>query len=798
MELRQVQYVKNGWKFFHGPAPGAETGGFDDSGWETVRVPHDWAIGGPFSRENDLQRTSVIEDGVAGDQIHTGRTGGLPITGTGWYRKKLDIPEAFKSKRLFLEFDGVMSNSTVYVNGNRVGGRPYGYSSFSCDITGAVRFGGENLIAVKAEPEPFSSRWYPGAGIYRNVRLVAVESVYIPYCGTYITVPDISERKANVHIETEVVNKKQISSQVELEITVIDLDGNTAAWGRVSSPVEETHVLKADLDISNPRLWDTDSPELYTAVFSLKADGNPADEYRTPFGIRTTAFDPEKGFSLNGRNLKLKGVCQHHDLGALGAAVNVRAVERQLEILREMGCNAVRTSHNPPAPELLDLCDRMGFLVIDEAFDEWREGKVGNGYHRVFDEWAERDLRDMIRRDRNHPSVIMWSIGNEIREQSTPGGAETARFLTGICHREDPARPVTAGFNNPRRAIPNGLPGAVDIPGWNYECRSYAEYHRDHPDWITYGSETESCISSRGEYFFPAAEEKEPIPRLNLHVSSYDLAAPPWGYPPEYEFRAQDELPYILGEFVWTGFDYLGEPTPYREEWPSRSSYFGIIDLAGIPKDRYFLYQSVWSGKEVLHLLPHWNWEGREGEVIPVHCYTSFPRVELFLNGRSLGIREKDRDNLFGRYRLIWEEAVYEPGILKAAAYDEDGNERLVRTVKTAGPPAGIGLEPDRSRIRADGDDLSFITVSIRDREGNLCPRADNQVEFSLSGPGEIAGVDNGDQTSLEPFTSNRRKAFNGKCVLIVRSLEGGPGEICLTASSEGLPDGTVLIETAH
>ncbi|MFP4443898.1 MAG: beta-galactosidase GalB, partial [Spirochaetia bacterium] len=772
MELRQVQLLKYGWKFFRGAAPGAENERFDDSGWETVRVPHDWAIRGPFSRENDLQRTSVMEDGVVGDQVHTGRTGALPITGTGWYRKVLNIPAEMKGKRIFLEFDGVMSNSTVYLNGTAVGGRPYGYSSFTCDITESIRFTGENLLAVKAEPQPFSSRWYPGAGIYRNVRLTAVDPVYVPYCGTYITVPEIGTKNARVHIETEVVNQKNRPVEASLDISIIDPDGVPAASAAVTSRAEQDHVFVLDIDIRNPRLWDTGKPDLYTAVITVKADGEPSDEYKTSFGIRSIAFDAERGFRLNGRSLKLKGVCQHHDLGALGAAVNIRALERQLEILREMGSNAVRTSHNPPAPELLDLCDRMGFLVIDEAFDEWRKGKVGNGYHRYFDQWAERDLRDMIRRDRNHPSVIMWSIGNEIREQESADGAETARFLTGICHREDPTRPVTAGFNNPRKAIPNGLPDAVDIPGWNYGCGSYAEFHREHPEWIAYGSETESCISSRGEYFFPAAEEKEPVPRPNLHVSSYDLAAPPWGYPPEYEFRAQDELPYILGEFVWTGFDYLGEPTPYREEWPSRSSYFGIVDLAGIPKDRYYLYQSVWTDKDVLHLLPHWNWEGREGAVIPVHCYTGFPRVELFLNGRSLGVREKTRDKLFGRYRLIWDDVVYEPGELKAAAYDAAGNERLVRTVKTAGPADGIGMNPDRSVILADGDDLSFVTVSFLDREGNLCPRADNLVQFSLSGPGEIAGVDNGDQTSLEPFQADRRKAFNGMCVLIVRSLK--------------------------
>jgi beta-galactosidase len=525
----------------------------------------------------------------------------------------------------------------------------------------------------------------------------------------------------------------------------------------------------------------------------VKVNGRKVDHDETIFGIREVRFDPNTGFFLNGRNLKLKGVCMHHDLGSLGIALNCRALERQLEILQEMGCNAIRTSHNPPAPELLDLSDAMGFLVIDEAFDEWKIGKVDNGYHLLFDEWAEKDLRAMIKRDRNHPCVIMWSIGNEVREQRSETGAEAAKFLTEIAHDEDPTRPVTAGFNHSDPAIKHGLAAVVDIPGWNYKPFKYAQYHADHPEWAMYGSETESCVSTRGEYYFPVEEERDNW-RETLQVSSYDLAAAPWGYPPDYELKAQEECPFIMGEFVWTGFDYLGEPTPYKQEWPSRSSYFGIIDLCGFPKDRYYLYQSQWSEKKVLHLLPHWNWEGREGEITPVHCYTNYEAAELFLNGRSLGIRRKNPDGLFDRYRLIWEDVRYEPGSLKVAAYDQHGQIAAEKEVKTAGSPAQILLLPDRTTISNDRRDLSFMTVKIVDDEGDLCPLADNLVQFRLNGPGEIVAVDNGDPTGLEPFIADYRRAFHGLCLLVVKAVKDASGEIRISASSENLQGSETVI----
>ncbi|MCC2686398.1 MAG: hypothetical protein K0R75_3297, partial [Paenibacillaceae bacterium] len=627
-ESRQIIGLKSGWKFARTeekdvPSPNAESAGVGPNDWCTVAVPHDWAIGGPFDKNNDVQITSVTEDGIMHDMVHVGRTGGLPITGEGWYRKTLPIPESVSGKRIFIEFDGVMSDSTVFLNGQEIGSWPFGYSSFSFELTDQVKFDCDNVLDVRVCARENTSRWYPGAGIYRNVRLVITGQVHVDHWGTTITTPAVSENTAQVCLATTVVNHTGQVQQVELRTTILGPDGNEVAKNSVQKSVVGTETFSLEFAIANPSLWDIASPKLYKAVSVVLVDGEESDRYETPFGIRSISFEANRGFFLNGRHVKMKGVCQHHDLGALGAAVNVRALRRQLEILQEMGCNAIRTSHNPPTPELLDLCDEMGFLVIDEAFDEWASGKVKNGYHRLFHDWAEKDLRAMIRRDRNHPCIIMWSIGNEIREQGQKDGAKIAQFLTDICHDEDRTRPVTAGFNNTDAAIKNGLAAAVDVPGWNYKPHLYKKYHEEHPEWIMYGSETASTVSSRGKYEFPAEEEVPVEVRPSLHTSSYDLAAPKWATTPDKEFAAQEECEFSLGEFVWTGFDYLGEPTPYREEWPSRSSYFGIVDLCGIPKDRYYLYQSHWSNKPVLHLLPHWNWDGMEGKAIPVHCYTS-------------------------------------------------------------------------------------------------------------------------------------------------------------------------------
>jgi len=790
---RQTIPLKYGWKFTRSDDSGSMAADYDDSAWERVRVPHDWAIAGPFDREVDVQRIvkkqADVERGVV--EI-TGRTGGLPHVGVGWYRRLIRVPADGAGKRVRIEFDGAMSRSQIYCNGRLVGAWPYGYSSFSVDLTDAIEPGEENLIAVRLENKTDSSRWYPGAGLYRNVRLVLLDPVHVAHWGTYVTTPEVSRESATVNLKTTVENHGN-AARVTARTVISDAEGRQVAAGERAQTVDGCGVFEQTLPVAQPKLWMPGEPALYTITTELDVDGVVVDTYTTPLGFRTLTFDPDRGFFINGQSMKLNGVCMHHDLGPLGAAVNRTALKRQLVILQDMGCNAIRTSHNPPTPELLELCDELGFLVIDEAFDEWASGKVENGYHNFFEEWSERDLRSMIRRDRNHPCVMMWSIGNEIMEQSKEDGGKVAQYLCDICHDEDPTRPTTAGFNNPEGAIRHGLVDAVDIPGWNYRPNQYVEYHKLFPEKATYGSETESTVSSRGEYYFPVTEDINPI-HDSLQVSSYDMAYPGWAYSPDVEFRAQDECAFSLGEFVWTGFDYLGEPTPYQEQWPSRSSYFGIVDLCGIPKDRYYLYQSKWTDKQVLHLLPHWTWPGREGETTPVHCYTSFNSVELFLNGKSLGRRSKRAKLMMGTYRIVWPDVRYEAGELKAVAYDNEGNPVAETVVKTAGVPATIEMTLDRDTIAADGDDMAFATVRILDADGNLCPTADNLVNFHIDGPAQIAAVGNGDATSLEPFQADQRKAFNGMCMVYLRSIDEDSGSITLRATAKGLENAEILI----
>lgn len=811
--------LREGWRFAKGDDPGRALPGYDDASWEEVLVPHDWAISGAFDRAHDLQRTKIIENGEQVEYDHTGRTGGLPHIGVAWYRLRLDIPAAWQGKRIFLEFDGVMSNSSVYVNGAHAGSWPYGYSSFAFEVTDHVRPGGENLVAVRVDNKPFASRWYPGAGIYRNVRLVAVDPVHVAHWGVYITTPEVTAGEAQVRLRTTLQNQSGKEQDVTLRSEILSPQGEVVAVAESSQRVRAGGCCTFDqaATVPRPELWDLESPRLYHARSIVLAGGEVRDVQLTRFGIRTLRFDKDEGFFLNGRRVKFQGVCMHHDLGALGAAVNRRAIERQLEILKEMGCNAIRTAHNPPAPELLDLCDEMGFLVIDEAFDEWSAKKMRNGYHLLFAEWAERDLRAMIKRDRNHPSVILWSIGNEVPNQAKDDGGDVARYLVAICKDEDPTRPVTAGLSHPDGPVRNGLADALDVVGWNYKCHLYEKYRDEHPHWILYGSETESTVSTRGEYYLPVVDtrtEKRP----SYQCTAYDVSAAYWGYTPEYEFAAQEDLPYLLGQFTWTGFDYLGEPTPYDAEWPSRSSYFGIVDLCGFPKDRYYLYRSQWRKDEpTLHLFPHWNWEGHEGEIIPVHCYTSFNSAELFLNGKSLGVRTKSKERPFTsrelgtvrpsekgaqesvlgypftRYRLMWD-VPYEPGVLEVVAFDGDGRPAMRKKVVTSGRPKRIELVPDRREIAADGEDLCFVTVRIVDAQGNLCPHAEHRVTFHIHGPGRIVAVDNGDPTSLEPFVADSRRAFHGLCLVVIGSVKGAPGEIVVEARAEGLQSARVPV----
>ena len=794
-QQRRVSF-NEGWRFLNAAAEGAEKPEFDDSQWREVRLPHDWAIEGPFDPKGNPH------------------TGALPISGTGWYRKSLVLSNDLKGRFITIEFDGAMSNAVVWLNGEELGRRPYGYSSFAFDLTPHLRFDGQtNVLAVRLTPEDRSSRWYPGAGIYRNVWLTITGPVHVAHWGTYVTTTDAANGGASVAVKTEVQNQLSKATGIMLRTSILDETGRLVTKNQTANsvPADGTQAFAATLAVAKPQRWDIDHPYLYTLVSEVVDRGHVVDHYSTSFGIRTIQFDKQKGFLLNGRSLKLHGVCLHHDLGALGAAVSRRATERQLQIMKAAGVNAIRTSHNPPSPELLEYSDRLGLLVMDEAFDMWRIPKVPNGYSKYYDEWSERDVRDMVRRDRNHPSIILWSIGNEIPEQGKADGRQEARRLTGLFHQEDPTRPTTSAFNDRQGAIRNKLADEVDIPGFNYQPTHYGEIMKDHPNWIIFGSETASCVSSRGTYHLPLEKyQKHP----SLQLSSYDIIAPRWAYCPDVEFTYQDLYQSLLGEFVWTGFDYIGEPTPYFDkgatpaDWPARSSYFGMVDLAGFPKDRYYLYQSVWSTKPMLHLLPHWNWEGRNGQPIPVMAYSNQDEVELFLNGKSLGRKKRfsepveipvgpnvSADGKFKtKYRLMWQ-VPFEPGILKAVAY-KDGKQSAVDEVRTAGAPARIKLVPDRTIIQSDGDDLSFITARIEDKDGNLCPTADNLVHFEVAGSGSIAAVDNGNAATVEPFQADHRKAFNGLALLIVRSHAGQPGQIRVIATGENLAQEETSIAT--
>jgi beta-galactosidase len=773
--------------------------GFDDSGWRKLNLPHDWGIEGPFKQE------------------YSGDTGKLPWWGVGWYRKHLNVAANEKGKRFFLDLDGAMSYAAVWLNGQFVGGWPYGYSSFRLELTPYLKYDAENVIAIRLDNPSDSSRWYPGGGIYRNVWLVKTAPVHVGHWGTHITTPEVTKENATVEIKVSVDNQAAANADVTIKTQVYELGADGKRGGNpvaaappttLKIPAGQSQFGEAKFSVKNPKLWNLPKPNLYTAVTTLVQRGKVVDSYETVFGIRTIKFDAQQGFLLNGERVWLNGACNHHDLGPLGAAINLRALERQIELLKEMGANAIRTSHNPPAPELLELCDQMGVVVIVEAFDCWKAGKRRNDYQKLFVDWHEKDLRAMVRRDRNHPSVILWSTGNEIREQGNAEGHKISAALTQIVHEEDPTRPVTAGCNAVNAGY-NGFQKTVDIFGYNYKPAEYKKFREQNPGIPLYGSETSSCVSSRGEYFFPVSENKAQG-RANFQVSSYDLYAPPWAFPPDVEFRGIDENSFVAGEFVWTGFDYLGEPTPYNADTtnllnftdpqerermekelkelgklrvPSRSSYFGIMDLCGFKKDRFYLYQARWRPElPMAHILPHWNWPERVGEITPVHVYTSGDEAELFLNGKSLG--RKRRELL--QYRLRWDEVKYEPGELKVIAY-KNGKQWTEAVMKTTGPAAKVLLQADRDTLKADGQDLSYVTVTIADKDGLLVPRSRNLVSFSISGPGEIVAVDNGDATSHASFQAQECKAYNGLALVIVRTKKGAAGTITLQARSEGL-----------
>lgn len=772
--------LETGWKFHRGDADGAQSLQYDDEHWESVRVPHDWAITGPFDPEIDKQVTRIVQNGETVATEKTGRTGALPFIGSGWYRYELHLPELLEDQQALLYFDGAMSEAQVYVNGERVGYWPYGYSYFYVDVTEALR-AGTNLIAVRLENQPRSSRWYPGAGLYRNVRLLVKNKASFDPWGIFVTTPLVQDEVAKVNVKAAVSGEG-----LSMQARIVDAEQNEVA--RVTGVQAIGDEIELNLALPDPRLWSPEDPQLYTVHCELYQDGILTDSKQVRFGVRTLEFVPEKGFFLNGKVTKFRGVCLHHDLGPLGAAINVAALRRQLRILKDLGVNAIRSAHNMPSPEQLELCDEMGFLFIAESFDEWAKPKVENGYNRFFEEWAERDVVNLVRATRNHPCIVMWSSGNEVPDQWGAEGVKRAKWLQDLFHREDPTRKVTVGMDQVKATMESGFGALLDIPGLNYRVHLYEEANERFPQGLILGSETASTVSSRGIYHFPVVEGKG-ITHADLQSSSYDLEACSWSNVPEVDFVMQDDKPWVIGEFVWTGFDYLGEPTPYDEFWPSRSSYFGILDLAGLPKDRYYLYRSRWNPEvETLHILPHWNWPERLGETTPVFVYTNYDRAELFLNGVSQGIREKHRNgSLQERYRLMWMDVKYEPGTLEVVALDGDGNALARRQMHTAGPPHSLRLEADRTEIVANGKDLSFVTVSVVDAVGNLCPRAAAQLHFRVTGAGSFRAVCNGDATSLELFHLPTMQTFSGQLVVIVESGEE-PGPIQLEVWADDLP----------
>ncbi len=680
--------------------------------WKSVRMPHDWAVYGPFDRNNDLQVVAIEQNGEKEETVKTGRTGGLPYEGKGEYRTHFTV-DSTNGKSFTLLFDGAMSNARVKVNGKDVGGWAFGYNSFFLNIDGAVKQG-DNLLEVSLENYPESSRWYPGAGLYRNVHLVATDKVHVPVWGTYITTPVVGEDYASINIKT------MVEGLVKGEKVVIRTEVKDAS-GNVKVATSSTHTAfpgqpeTQNLLLESPRLWSPETPYLYTATTSIIKDEKVVDTYDTRFGVRKLEYVPEKGFFLNGKLTKFRGVCNHHDLGPLGAAVNKSALRYQLELLKNMGCNAIRTSHNMPAPELVELCDEMGFMMMIEPFDDWGfRPKCKNGYGSIFNEWAERDMVNMLHHYRNNPSVVMWSIGNEVPSQWGPDGIGELAMLRDICHREDPTRPITCGMDQINAVLHNGFASALDIPGFNYKVGRYKEAYSILPQHLILGSETASTVSSRGIYKFPP-ELKANATYEDHQSSSYDTEFCSWSNIPDLDFAADEDLPYVIGQFVWTGFDYLGEPTPYdTDAWPNHSSMFGIIDLASIPKDRYYLYRSVWNKEDAtLHILPHWNWKGREGQVTPVFVYTSYPKAELFINGKSQGIREKNDSTVMNRYRLMWNETKYTPGELKVVAYGANGKPVEEKVVKTAGAPHHLVLTANRTTLAADGEDLVYLTAPL-------------------------------------------------------------------------------------
>ena len=820
---RSRESFNQGWKFvkyFNASNDAVTTGkepenlqlpAVNDNNWRSLDLPHDWAIEGPFS--------DTLEN----------NTGLLPWKGIGWYRKHFSVNDNDKEKRIYVDFDGAMANAKIWLNGKYVGEWPYGYTSFRLDLTPYIITGKENIIAVRLDTKNWDSRWYPGAGLYRNVWLVKTSQLHITNNGVFCTTPEIKKERGILSVQAEVESHFNYPVPVTIKALVYKLNDK---FEPSATPVTESVVVTAmipgmknhdfrfDIPVKEPILWDINKPELYRVAVIVMQGTTVTDRYETNFGFRTLNFTARDGFLLNGRRVEINGVCNHHDLGALGAAFNTRAAARQLEILREMGCNAIRTSHNPPAPELVDLCDKMGFLIMVEAFDTWRIRKKPKDYNLIFNAWHTEDLKAMVRRDRNHPSVFMWSIGNEVPDQRNP---YLASALSAIVKSEDITRPVTSGCNDGGSGT-NGFQKTLDIFGINYNLSNYAKFFalKDNANLPFYSSESASTVSSRGEYFFPTVQGdlNNNLPGKGIfQITSYDIAYPGWATTPDQQWTMLDKYPAAMGEFVWTGFDYIGEPTPYSgdmtglkpdswgyketlkmlekqgvKEVPSRSSYFGIIDLAGFKKDRFYLYQSRWRPElPMAHILPHWNWPERKGLVTPVHVYTSGDEAELFLNGKSLGKKKKGEFE----YRLKWEEVVYQPGELKVIAY-KNGVKWAEDVVRTTEKASVLSLAADRAAVHPDGTDLIYITVRIEDKNKLLVPGSNNQLNFSIEGQGRIIATDNGDATSHESFQSKSKKAFNGLCLVIVAAEKGATGPFTVKAESKGLKAATVKVEIAN
>lgn len=817
---RLVTTLNDGWEFSKGD-PVAETK------WQNVRVPHDWAIYGPFDRANDLQSVAIEQNGEKEESIKTGRTGGLPFIGKGVYRTSFEVSDTTDVSYTLL-FDGAMSNAEVSVNGKHAITWPYGYNSFYVNIDSLVHHGQNDLI-VKLQNFDKQSRWYPGAGLYRNVHLIKTNRVHIPVWGTYVTTPDVNEDYASVNLVMEIEGASQLEQwpygeTVDVTTIIFSPEGIDVADESTQYYARGQELTQKFL-VDNPKLWSPETPYLYTAKTQLSVDGNVVDTYETRFGIRRLEYIPNKGFFLNGEPTKFKGVCNHHDLGPLGAAVNESALRHQVTLLKEMGANAIRTSHNMPAPELVRICDEMGMMLMVEPFDDWGfRPKSANGYGKLFNEWAERDVTNMVKQYRSNPSVVMWSIGNEVPSQwGEPGMGELLK-LQNLVHRLDPTRPVTCGMDQIGSVMDNGYAAALDIPGFNYKPQYYQMAYMRLPQKLVLGSETASTVSSRGQYMFPATPAAD-MKYDNHQSSSYGTEYCNWSNIPDIDFAADDDFPWMIGQFVWTGFDYLGEPSPYdTDAWPNHSSMFGIFDLASLPKDIYYLYRSQWRKDcPTLHILPHWNWEGREGQVTPVMVYTSYPEAELFVNGVSQGRlkkdtsisaskvrdgwkeyndytldhRSEDASNLMRRYRLIWDKVVYEPGELKVVAYDEKGEKVDEETVVTAGKPHHLVISSNTSSLTPSGDELAYLTIQVADKDGNFIPNDNRRVKFNVTGAGAFEATANGDPTCVMSFQAPEMDLFSGAATAIVRSGKT-PGKITFTASAKGIKPATYIIDVSN